>query len=546
MRRFSNLYESLNQTNSTNRKVELLEDYFKSADPSDQAWAIYFLAGNRLKRFVKSTDLRRWILGELDIPEWLFEDSYAVVGDLAETLTLLLQKSSLNIDDDNGANNLNLSLSNFISNELFSLKEQTDTFQLEKLREIWSSYSGTQLYLIHKFLTGGFRVGVSKRLVYRALAKAYDLEESFIARHFMGNWQPSDKIILELIDSNVSISNNPAKPYPFCLAYPLDKNPEDLGDLKDWQVEWKWDGIRAQVIKRSGQVFIWSRGEELINHQFPEIVKAAQLIPDGNVMDGEILVWDIDKPGPFHQLQTRLGRQKPSLKVQQQLPCVLLAYDLIETKGTDLRSQTLARRRSLLEDLIRDMSDESRQTIQLSSNVLFDSWSSLADGLSEAAKKRAEGYMLKHMDSPYQDGRKKGFWWKWKVEPLHLDVVLIYAQAGHGRRANLYTDYTLAVWDDDDLVPIAKAYSGLKQEEIEKLDRWIKRNTEERFGPVRRVKPEQVLEIAFEGISPSKRHKSGLALRFPRVARWREDKLAKDADTLERAHELLKAYLEQR
>lgn len=546
MRQFSDLYESLNTTSSTNRKVELLQAYFEHADPFDQAWAIYFFAGNRLKRFVKSTDLRRWVLSELDIPEWLFEDSYAVVGDLAETLTLVLQKSSLNTSASQGEKKVNLPLSKLISEEILPLKEQPEAIQLEKLRGIWSTYSGTELYLIHKFLTGGFRVGVSKRLVYRALARAYDLEESYIARHFMGNWQPSEHIISELIEPSEHGISNPARPYPFCLAHPLDKKPEDLGNIKDWLVEWKWDGIRAQLIKRSGQVFIWSRGEELINHQFPEIVQAAQSIPDGNVIDGEILVWDSDKPGPFHHLQTRLGRQKPSLKIQKQHPCVLLAYDLIENKASDIRSQSLKHRRSLLEGLLSELAKDSQNSIKLSQNLYFSDWTSLAKGLEDAAQKRAEGYMLKHLESSYKDGRKKGIWWKWKVEPFHLDVVLIYAQAGHGRRANLYTDYTLAVWDGDALVPIAKAYSGLKQEDIEKLDRWIKRNTEERFGPVRRVKPEQVLEIAFEGISPSKRHKSGLALRFPRISRWRDDKLAKDADTLERAHELLKAYLEHR
>lgn len=547
MKLFSELYECLNSTSSTNFKIELLQSYFQKANWADQAWAIYFLSGGRLKRLVKSTDLRRWILVDLNIPQWLFEDSYAVVGDLAETLTLLLQKSSLNLPTSKSKSEESaLSLSCLIESVILPLKNLPQQGQLAKLREIWSRYQGTDLYLIHKFITGGLRVGVSKRLVHRALAKVYDLDESFIARHFMGYWEPNEQIIADLIQPEKSAVENPAKPYPFCLASPLDKEPAALGALSDWFVEWKWDGIRAQFIKRSGQVFIWSRGEELVNDQFPEIVEEGASVPDGVVLDGEILVWQDNRPSPFHYLQTRLGRKKPSKKLQGQYPCVLLAYDLIEVEATDIRELPLKERKSRLDKLQESLPDEAKARFLMSNRLNFNEWADLKIALADAPKMRAEGYMLKSAKSSYKDGRRKGYWWKWKMEPYHLDVVLIYAQAGHGRRANLYTDYTLAVWDEDNLVPIAKAYSGLNQQEIERLDRWIKRNTEEKFGPVRKVAPVQVLQIAFEGISPSNRHKSGLALRFPRIARWREDKLAKDADTLKAAHDLLATYLQQR
>lgn len=366
-------------------------------------------------------------------------------------------------------------------------------------------------------------------LTIRALSQSLDVSSEVISQRLMGNWEPTGEFFESL---RVPEAEHPVRylnPYPFYLASPLDAPLEDLGDPKEWLAEWKWDGIRVQCIHREGKRAIWSRGNELISEQFPEIIEALATIEDHTVLDGEILAFQNDIPLSFGVLQRRLGRKNPSKKIIKEVPIILMVYDLLEYHGEDYRSHPLLQRRQIFESW-KDL--DSR--ILVSPKIPFKNWKEIEEKKLEAGKKGTEGIMLKKQDSIYGTGREKGNWWKYKIDPMTIDAVLIYAQAGTGRRANLYTDYTFGVWHGKELIPIAKAYSGLTQEEIDILDRWIRRHTQEKFGPVRKVKAEQVFEIAFEGIQESKRHKSGIALRFPRISRWRKDKPYEECDTLEK------------
>ncbi|SMF43076.1 DNA ligase-1 [Pseudobacteriovorax antillogorgiicola] len=477
--------------------------------------------------------MREWLQEINDIPGWLLEESYGVVGDIAETIALLLP------DNETDREFAKLNLEGVITTLIEPMQDLNEQQRRERLLHLWRSFDRQEVFLINKFITGGFRVGVSKKLVTRAVASAFKLEPSAVAHRLMGPWAVTGDFVARLRNASHDVRDHLAQPYPFCLAHPIEVDPEALGSIENYSAEWKWDGIRCQLIKRQGQTFLWSRGEELINDQFPDLLELAQDLPNGTVLDGELLVWDIraNLPAPFHQLQKRLGRKKPSPKIQGELPVRLVAYDLIEWQGDDIRSKPLRFRREILEDLMKGQS-----SILLSERHECRSWGELKKTWQVSRDKLAEGLMLKLWDSRYHHGRKKGDWWKWKVEPLTLDVVMIYAEGGHGRRANLCTSYTFAVWRGQELVPIAKAYTGLNQVEIVELDRWIKRHTEQKFGPVRQVEPVQVFELAFEGISPSGRHKSKIALRFPRILRWRKDKSAPEADTLSRAQDLLNTY----
>jgi DNA ligase-1 len=318
-------------------------------------------------------------------------------------------------------------------------------------------------------------------------------------------------------------------------------------------LEWKFDGIRGQLIRRAGQGFLWSRGEELINGAFPELIQASAALQEGTVLDGEVLVWPpgAEQPAPFAQLQRRLGRKAPGRALLAECPAAFVAYDLLEQGGEDWRQQPLSQRRAALEGLIRQLPEATPAPgaglLRLSPRLALQSWGELESLRQQASTAAAEGVMLKHLASPYLAGRRRGHWWKHKRDPYTLDVVLLYAQAGSGRRANLFTDYTFGLWDRDpsaagepaQLVSFAKAYSGLDDGEIRDLDRWIRSHTTERYGPVRAVQPLQVFELAFEGLQRSSRHKSGIAVRFPRIARWRRDKPAREADTLAGALALL-------
>ena len=555
MKRFAALFAAIDATTSTNAKVEALKAFYAAAPDDDAAWATYFLAGGKPRQSVPTKVLRVAALQVSGLPEWLFEESYQSVGDLAETIALVLPPPTA--DDDS-------SLTTWIELRLAPMRGATADDAAATLQRYWQMLDVERRFLLTKLIGGGFRVGVSKLLVIRALAEFSGVDTKTIALRLMGwtdkNAQPSGagfRTLIAATDSGESATRVDGAPYPFFLAHALNETVEKfdsvLGDPSDWIVEWKYDGIRAQLIKRGGTVWIWTRGEELITDRFPEIVSRAQSFPDGVVIDGEILVMrdGDDVPQPFNLLQQRIGRKTLSKKILADVPVRLLAYDLLEFGGVDLRNLALASRREKLEALC------ATSAWPLSPVVSAPDWQSLATLRDESRDRRVEGFMLKARDSRYGSGRTKndGTWWKWKIDPMSIDCVLIYAQAGHGRRAGLYTDYTFAVWNrapqspeeaqivvaaikaglapgDLQLVPFAKAYSGLTDVEFKRIDAVIRKSTVNSFGPVRSVAPSLVFELGFEGINLSPRHKSGIAVRFPRMLRIRDDKPIHEADTL--------------
>lgn len=526
MKAFAELYSALDETTRTAQKVAAMANYFSAASPDDAAWAVYFLSGRKPRQAVPSRRLRQWA-GELTgIPEWLFDESYDHVGDLAETVALLLPPAGIGSDEP---------LVGWVENRLLPLRTMEEETQKQAVIRAWADLDVKQRFVWNKLITGEFRVGVSQLLVVRALAQVTGLAADVISHRLMGAWQPTPLFYSELMAADTSDADI-SRPYPFFLAHPLEGEPRGLGPVEEWQAEWKWDGIRSQVVRRGGHSFIWSRGEELVTDRYPELKAVADCLPDGTVIDGEILPWKEDKVLPFADLQKRIGRKTLSKKLLQEIPVVLMAYDLVEFEGTDLREQSLAARRELLERLVEQVAHPG---LRLSPRLAFDSWDALATKRQTAKERRVEGLMLKRRTAPYRAGRVRGDWWKWKVEPFAVDAVLTAAQPGHGKRSGLFTDYTFGVWHHDKLITIAKAYSGLTDAEIREVDAFVRANTLERFGPVRLVKPELVFEIGFEGIQLSSRHKSGIAVRFPRILRWRTDKRPADADTLGRVKALL-------
>jgi DNA ligase-1 len=525
MREFAALYEELDTTQSTNLKVAAMARYFREAPPADAAWATYILSGRRLKRFIGPALLKRWLIEEAALPEWLIEESYSSVGDLAETIALLspgsarVESAAESTDDP--------ALADWIEERLLPLREADEEVQRRSIVDWWRELPYRQCFLLNKLLTGELRVGVSQLLVTRALSDVTGIERTELAGRLMGDWQPGT-LFWQALHAAESPRTDPAVPYPFFLASPLEGDPAQLGERANWQVEWKWDGIRGQLIRRAGECHLWSRGEERITERFPEIIDAAASLPDGVVLDGEVVAWKDGRIQPFALLQQRIGRKKLTAAILASVPVQFLAYDLLELEGQDLRAAPLHERRAQLEKLLATASP----ILQVSPLVTEPSWDELVVARAGSRQRNVEGLMLKALDSSYGTGRQRGTWWKWKIEPHSFDAVMIYAQPGQGRRSNLYTDYTFGVWRDNELVPVAKAYSGLSNPEIAQLDRWIRAHTIEKFGPVRSVEPTQVFELAYEGIAASGRHKSGIALRFPRILRWRTDKPPAEADTL--------------
>lgn len=526
MKAFADLYTALDETTKTNEKVEALARYFANASPADAAWALYFLSGRTLKQVVPSRKLHNWAMEAAEIPEWLYNESYDAVGDAAETITLLLPDSVT-------FNELPLHI--WVEQRLIPLRTSDEATQRETILRAWAELDRTQRFTWNKLITGAFRVGVSQLLIIRALSQLSGLDSSVVAHRLMGSWEPTPEFYTQLIASDTGASDI-SRPYPFCLAYSIEGALSTLGDVHDFQTEWKWDGIRSQLIRRAGQTFLWSRGEELITERFPELAALGTLLPDGTVIDGEILPWLNGGVMPFAQLQRRIGRKTLGKKILSEVPVILMAYDLLEFADRDIREQPMAWRRSELMTLVAKV---GKDQLRLSPIVEADTWETLAHFREQSRDVNAEGLMLKRLNSPYRTGRHRGDWWKWKINPFTVDAVLIYAQRGSGKRASLYTDYTFGVWDGDKLVSFAKAYSGLTDAEIHKVDAFVRHNTVEKFGPVRTVKPELVFELAFEGIQLSARHKSGIAVRFPRILRWRTDKSIEDADSLDTIRAML-------
>ena len=528
MKDFATLFTRIDESTKTTVKTAALADYFQTATPEDRLWTIALFTGRRPKRTITATRLREWAAEVAGLPDWLFEESYSIVGDLAETIALVLPPATKTEDQ---------TLTHWIG-YIKTLSTLEDDDRKAGILDAWNSLPNTERFLFTKLLTGGFRIGVSAKLITRALAQATGQDEPQLTHKLMGNWTPDTTTwdaLIEADDPTADLS----RPYPFYLAYQLD-GFDDLGAPADWNAERKWDGIRGQLIIRGGKHHLWSRGEDLMTDRFPELAQLCDYLPGGTVIDGEVLAFTDERPLSFNALQKRIGRKTVPKKLLAEAPVILMAYDLLEHDGKDIRDMPLQERRESMQTIAAEVPDTA--PLRLSASVPFKTWDDLSAARDQSRDLNAEGLMLKRRDSPYLSGRKRGDWWKWKIDPLTIDAVMIYAQAGHGRRANLFTDYTFAVRNGNDLVPFTKAYSGLTDKEFREITAWVRKNTLQRFGPVRQVPPEHVFEIAFEGIQASPRHKSGVALRFPRMLRWRRDKPVDEANTLDDLKEILATY----
>jgi DNA ligase-1 len=564
LRRFTELIQQLETSNKTNDKIAALVSYFSTADEKDKPFVIAMFTGKKPKRPVPTALIRAWATELSDIPAWLFAESYHSVGDLSETIALVLPPATHTSDRK---------LHEWI-NDLAALNGKSDEDKKAFILHAWDSLDTQERFIFNKLISGNFRIGVSNKMLVNAISKQSDTDSNKIMHSIMGKWSPGEITYDELI-AGAHVNTDNSWPYPFCLAYALETEPASLGGTEEWQAEWKWDGIRGQIVKRNGELFIWSRGEELVTDQFPELHFLKDQLPDGTVIDGEILSVKDGQVQAFSILQQRLNRKTINKSQLKDAPIGFYIYDLLEYQGADIRTEPLSERRRLLEEIVSQISSgtntessnseiNSDNSIHSSSNssstvigsrssnaavailspvIQFNNWEQLAEIRQGSRDNNSEGIMLKKLSSFYHSGRKRGDWWKWKINPYTVDTVMIYAQKGSGRRANHFTDYTFAVRDGENLITIAKAYSGLTDKEIKEVDSFVKKNAIEKFGPVRTVKPELVFEIAFEGIAESKRHKAGLALRFPRIARWRKDKVAAEINTLEDLRQLLASTL---
>lgn len=530
MKRFLQLYTELDATTRTNEKVEALERYFTDAPPADAAWAAYLLAGKKLGKALSSRRLRDWAVEATGLDTWLVEECYQSVGDLSETIALLLPEPSDPQD---------VALHAIIEDRIVPLGSLDEADQKRLVTDVWRTLDAPSRFLFHKLISANFRVGVSRSLLVRALAHVAKVDEAVMAHRMAGPWKPTGADFARLLveredDADVDLG----RPYPFLLAHPLEADPATLGPITDYQLEWKWDGIRAQIIHRGDRAIVYSRGEANVARSFPEIVNLGAALPVGTVIDGEILAWHGDRPLPFASLQTRLNRKNVELMLFTDVPVAFLAYDILEWEGVDIRAKPQADRRELLESLAKSVRD-----LRVSPLVAIDDWSKAVELMNESRDRGVEGLMIKRRDAAYEVGRPRGVWWKLKVAPYTIDAVLIAAQPGQGKRAGLFTDYTFGIRDGDAFVPIAKAYSGLTDAEIDEVDRWIRNHITGRYGPIRSVTPELIFELGFEGIAASDRHKSGIALRFPRMLRQRFDKPLGEIDSVESLQALLRSSL---
>ncbi|QNK63574.1 ATP-dependent DNA ligase [Pedobacter sp. PAMC26386] len=530
MKRFTELIQQLETSNKTNDKIAALVSYFSTADEKDKPYVIAMFTGKRPRRPVTTALIREWAIELSAIPAWLFAECYHNVGDLSETIALVLPPANHTADRK---------LNEWIT-DLALLNGQEDSVKKEFILRAWDSMDTQERFIFNKLISGNFRIGISNKTLVNAIARQSNTDSNKIMHSIMGKWTPDQITYQELIDG-AHVNTDNSWPYPFCLAYALDTEPANLGETTAWQAEWKWDGIRGQIVKRNGELFIWSRGEELVTEQFPELHFLRDELPDGTVIDGEILAVKDGNIQAFSILQQRLNRKTINKSQLKEAPVGFFCYDIMEVQGIDIRNETLSERRKKLVELMSLLT--TRDIVVLSPAINFENWEQLIEIRKESRANNSEGVMLKKLNSLYHSGRKRGDWWKWKINPYTVDTVMIYAQKGSGRRANHFTDYTFAVRDGEKLITIAKAYSGLTDLEIKEVDSFVRRNGVEKFGPVRTVKPELVFEIAFEGIAESKRHKAGLALRFPRIARWRKDKNATEINTLEDLRQLLASTL---
>ena len=535
MRRFTQLFIEMDRTKRTSEKVAAMERYFGEVPPQDAAWALHFLAGRKLKRLITWRILDDAIRKVTNLPGWIISESYESVGDSAEMMALLFP--------DTHPRSTSMPLHEVVAQRMLPLRTIADPKdQADLIIQTWRQMDTNQRLVFNKLITGNFRVGVAQTLIIRALPSVANVSAGVMAHRFAGAWEPTPESFELLRNGGEQLTADRSQPYPFYLAYQLERPAEDLGDLREWQLEWKYDGLRAQLIHRADATLIWSRGDELITPSFPEIAQAASSLPIDTALDGEIVAWENDHPLPFNLLQRRINRKVVEATLWTDVPVAFIAFDVLEHSGVDLREKPLTERRAILESIVAKHLRDS--LIRVAPLLRAEHWNDVANLRLQSREKFVEGVMMKRLSSPYGVGRKRGDWWKWKIDPYTVDAVLIYAQGGSGRRSGLFTDYTFGVWDSTngqrELVPVAKAYSGLTDEEIREVDRFVRRNTLEKRGPVRIIKPELVFELAFEAIQESDRHKAGLAIRFPRMNRWRTDKKADDADTLDMLRDLMR------
>jgi DNA ligase-1 len=522
MREFAELFHDLDGMTKTGDRIDRMSAYFRDADPKDAGWAAWFLAGNRIKGAVRTGELREWVAQRANLPLWLLEESYERVGDLAETISLLVRGDPQAVP---------MSLSEIVEQILYPLVSADSSESQDILLGVWNKLRPIDLLPFHKLLTGGFRIGVSRGNLCKALAVVADVEPAVISQRISGEWDPRVKTFDRIVGEERA-EDSWCRPFPFCLASPLQEGAETLGDHQDWWAEWKWDGIRCQLLSEESTGMLWTRGDESAGESFPELLEMIPHLPKGLVLDGEILAWGTDGLRSFNRLQKRLGRKQPGSALLKKEPVQFMAYDLLKLEGADLHELPFKQRRKSLENLTSSL--PAGFPLRISPRVAAESWADLAKARLESRDRGVEGLMLKRMDSVYSSGRVKGDWYKWKVDPFVADMVVVGAQLGHGKRANLYSDYTLAVLDEKgEFVTVAKAYSGITDEELKEIDRYVRKNITGKFGPVRSVRPGIVFEVAFEGARASGRHKSGVALRFPRIQRWRKDKEPSEVDTLE-------------
>ncbi len=541
LKKFSELFGDLDSINSTNNKIEVLKRYFLSNEPIDNSWAIYLLTGKSNKRFISGRYLKNLFSQIYEYPQWLIDTCYLKVGDSAEVITLLLKNKTISRDKKLS----NISLNELLSETIPALSKLNEEEKNLEIKNLWETLPEDNHLIFNKILTGTFRVGVSIGLITKSISKLINVDEGIISHRLMGNFEPSINSYKFLVNKNINLQELNSKPFPFLLANTIeDKIFKD--SINDFQFEWKYDGIRMQLIKRSGNVSLWTRGQELVNESFPELVEKMSQITDDFVLDGELLVWNFKEQiaFDFSLLQKRINRKSPTKSIQIKYPIIFIAYDLLEINGRDIREIKLENRRIELEKYFSKWQIKTENNIsdifKICDLIFPKNWPDALTFKEKSRENNTEGLIIKKKTSIYSSGRKKGIWWKYKVDPMQLDAVLIYAKGGSGRRAGLYTDYSFALWKDKELIKFASAYSGLTNIEIKELDKWIRKNTIEKFGPVRSLKPEMVFEISFEKIQISKRHKSGIAVRFPRITKWRKDKKINDADSLENAYELMK------
>ena len=549
------LLENENMTNNLNKSQDQWLSLF---------WAVYFLSGEKLNRIFPSKLLKLCTIKKTNMPQWLFDECYDFVGDLAETIAhLACDKKEIN---DDLSTSLHQKIQSFME-----IKNADDEKKLNFFTKDFEDKSFYYIFTVCKMFTGGFRLGVSRLQVTQVISEICGVNKELIASRLIvffkqnyANIEAVKYLFSELLPSEqrtVTLDMTAAIPFPFYLSQNLsDKMKDEFFRSyrpENWIIEWKWDGIRTQLLVKINtetqkkDIQLWTRGEEFVSEKFPGLIEATdKCINEDVVLDGELLVWDFNKNKPknFSSIQKILSKKKPKLESKNDNgfdKAIFMAYDVLSLKGQDLRSNTLKNRKTILQKLFKEHLTE--QEFMLSPIFVNLSPIEVDQQRISARQNNSEGVMLKRMNGQYSVGRTKSNTgydsFKWKMNPLSADAVIIYAQKGHGIRSGIFSDYTFAIFNDEketeELVPFAKAYSGLSNADMKVIDSKIKKITEESYGPVKKVRPEIIVELLFDSISESKRHKSGIAVRFPRMKRIRFDKNLNDIDRLSSLKKLI-------